>query len=293
MRVALLSYRSKPHCGGQGVYVRHLSRELVAARAHVEVFSGQPYPELDEGVPLTQVPSLDLYREPDPFRVPHLREFRDLVDVEEFLTMCTAGFPEPKTFSTRVARLLADRVDDFDVVHDNQVLGYGILDIERKLGLPVVTTIHHPITFDRRIDLAAADHVAPAADPAPVVRLPADAGQGRPQARLILTPSESSQRDIAADFGVDPARMRSIPLGVDDGFVPPTEPRVPGRILAMASADAPMKGIATLLEAFAKLRVERPHLELVLVHEAGRRRPDRAADRPARAARGRCGSSTA
>ena len=26
----------------------------------------------------------------------------------------------------------------------------------------------------------------------------------------------------------------------------------------MASADAPMKGIATLLEAFAKLRVERP-----------------------------------
>ena len=33
----------------------------------------------------------------------------------------------------------------------------------------------------------------------------------------------------------------------------------------MASADAPMKGIATLLEAFAKLRVERPTLELVLV----------------------------
>ena len=71
------------------------------------MFSGQPYPELDEGVALTKVPSLDLYREPDPFRVPKLREFRDLIDVEEFATMCTAGFPEPKTFSTRVARLLA------------------------------------------------------------------------------------------------------------------------------------------------------------------------------------------
>ena len=153
MRIALLSYRCKPHCGGQGVYVRHLSRELVDLGHEVEVFSGQPYPELDAGVRLTKVPSLDLYREPDPFRVPRLREFRDLVDVEEFLTMCTGGFPEPKTFSTRVARLLRDRVDDFDVVHDNQVLGYGMLDIE-KLGLPLVTTVHHPITFDRRIDLA-------------------------------------------------------------------------------------------------------------------------------------------
>ena len=121
----------------------------------VEVFSGQPYPDLDDGVRLTKVPSLDLYREPDPFRVPRLREFRDLVDVEEFLTMCTAGFPEPKTFGTRVARLLRERTADFDVVHDNQVLAYGILDVA-KLGLPVVTTIHHPITVDRRIDLAAA-----------------------------------------------------------------------------------------------------------------------------------------
>jgi glycosyltransferase involved in cell wall biosynthesis len=263
LRVALLSYRSKPHCGGQGIYLRHLSRELTALGHSVEVFSGQPYPELDEGVTLTKVPSLDLYREPDPFRVPKRKEFRDRVDVEEFATMCTAGFPEPKTFSTRVARLLAERVDDFDVVHDNQVLGYGMLKIE-EMGLPLVTTIHHPITFDRRIDLAQTRN--------PWRRLTLRRWygflrmQGRVarRARTILTPSETSKRDIAKDFGVDPARMQVILLGVDDGFVPPTEPRVPGRIMAMASADAPMKGIATLLEAFAKLRTERD-VELILV----------------------------
>ena len=263
MRIALLSYRSKPHCGGQGIYVRHLSRELVNLGHQVEVFSGQPYPELDPGVLLTKVPSLDLYREPDPFRVPGPREFRDLVDVEEFLTMCTAGFPEPKTFSTRVARLLRGRVDDFDVVHDNQVLGHGMLDIER-MGLPLVTTVHHPITFDRRIDLANATTWRK--------RLSLRRWYGflrmqqkvARRARRILTPSESSARDIARDFGVDPARMQVILLGVDDVFVPPTAPRVPGRIIAMASADAPMKGIATLLEAFAKLRTERD-LELLLV----------------------------
>ena len=263
MRVALLSYRSKPHCGGQGVYVRHLSRELAALGHEVEVFSGQPYPELDPGVRLTKVPSLDLYREPDPFRIPKLREFRDLVDVEEFLTMCLGAFPEPRTFSRRVARLLADRVDDFDVVHDNQVLGSGMLDIER-LGLPKVTTIHHPITFDRRIDLAAATGWRRKLAVRRWYGFVRMQGKVARRARKILTPSEASRRDIAKDFGVDPARMQVILLGVDEGFAPPTQPRVPGRILAMASADAPMKGIATLLEAFAKLRTERD-VELVLV----------------------------
>lgn len=263
MRVALLSYRSKPHCGGQGIYVRHLSRELVALGHQVEVFSGQPYPELDEGVTLTKVPSLDLYREPDPFRIPRPREFRDLVDVEEFLTMCTAGFPEPKTFSTRVARLLRERVDEFDVVHDNQVLGYGMLQVE-KMGLPLVTTIHHPITFDRKIDIAAAPTLRKKLSLRRWYGFLRMQGKVARAARRILTPSDSSRRDIARDFGVDPSRMETILLGVDDGFVPPTEPRVPGRILAMASADAPMKGIATLLEAFAKLRTERD-VELLLV----------------------------
>lgn len=264
MRVALLSYRSKAHCGGQGVYIRHLSRELTHLGHDVEVFSAQPYPELDPGVRLTKVPSLDLYREPDPFRTPRPSEIRDLVDVEEVLTMWTAGFPEPRTFSKRVVRLLADRVDDFDIVHDNQVLGSALTGIE-GLGLPLLTTLHHPISVDRRIDLDAATSWQRR------LTLRRWYGFVRMQARVartvrrIITPSESSRRDIVRDFGVDAARVTVIPLGVDDGFVPPTTPRVPGRLLAMASADAPMKGIATLLEAFAKLRTERPELELCLV----------------------------
>jgi glycosyltransferase involved in cell wall biosynthesis len=263
LRIALLSYRSKPHCGGQGVYVRHLSRELVALGHDVEVFSGQPYPELDPGVRLTKVPSLDLYREPDPFRTPRPREIRDAVDVLELATMWTAGFPEPRTFALRVARLLTQRLTDFDVLHDNQTLGDGILAIGRA-GLPLVATIHHPITFDRRVDLASATSWRR--------RLTLRRWYGflRMQGRVaraldtVLCPSESSARDVVTDFGVDPSRVTVIPLGVDEVFRPPVEPRVPGRIVAMASADIPMKGIATLLEAFAKLRTERD-VELLLV----------------------------
>ncbi len=263
MRIALLSYRSKPHCGGQGVYVRHLSRELVRLGHDVEVFSGQPYPSLDDGVRLTAVPSLDLYREPDPFRTPRPGELRDRVDVEELLTMWAGGFGEPKTFSTRVRRLLTARRADFDVVHDNQVLGYGLRGIE-ELGLPVVTTVHHPISLDRDIELAQA--------PGPwrrhqlrrwysFVRMQARVAR---EARTVLTPSGASRDDVVAEFGVDPARVEVVWLGVDDTFVPPSAPRVPGRVLAMASADAPLKGVAVLLEAFAKLRTERD-VELVVV----------------------------
>src|SRR4051794_7022054 len=155
LRVALLSYRSKPHGGGQGVYVRALSRELREQGHRVEVFSGQPYPELADGVPLTRVPSLDLYREPDPFRTPRPGEFRDLVDLAEWATMCTAGFPEPLTFSLRMARLLGRRTGEFDLVHDNQSLGYGLLRLRRR-GLPTVATVHHPVAIDRDLELAAA-----------------------------------------------------------------------------------------------------------------------------------------
>jgi glycosyltransferase involved in cell wall biosynthesis len=264
VRVALLSYRSKQHCGGQGVYVRHLSRELVAQGHSVEVFSGPPYPDLEPGVLLTRVPSLDLYREPDPFRTPHWSEFRDAVDALELAMMWTAGFPEPLTFSLRVARLLRERVGDFDVVHDNQSLGLGLLGLPAA-GLPVVATIHHPITFDRRVDLAAA--------PNPWRRLLVRRWYGflRMQRHVacrlprVITVSQSSAADIAADFGVDRSRIRTIPLGVDaKTYAPPTEPRVPGRIVAMASADTPMKGVRTLLESVAKLRTDRD-VELVLV----------------------------
>ncbi|HLN78898.1 MAG TPA: glycosyltransferase family 4 protein [Nocardioidaceae bacterium] len=263
MRIALLSYRSKPHCGGQGVYVRHLSRELVALGHDVEVFSGQPYPELDPGVRLTKLPSLDLYREPDPFRTPRLSEYRDAIDVLEVATMYTAGFPEPLTFSLRAARVLKRRLNDFDVVHDNQTLGYGLLDIART-GLPMVTTIHHPITFDRRVDMRSAHGGKKLSTWRWYGFLTM---QGRVARRMehILTVSKSSARDIVADFKVSPERIEVIPLGVEpEVFQHFQDPRVPGRIVAMASADTPMKGVATLLEAFAKLRTERD-AELLLI----------------------------
>ncbi len=256
LRVVLLSYRSKPHCGGQGIYLRHLSRELTALGHHVEVYSGQPYPELEPGPLLRTLPSLDLYRDEDPFRTPHLREYRDWIDVLEVAGMWTAYFPEPLTFSLRALRALRDRRDDFDIVHDNQVLAYGNLRIPR-LGLPLVTSIHHPISVDRRIELKAARGLRkiPKWRWYSFVRM-----QGRVARRVgpVMTGSESSKADIVRDFKLAAENVRVIPLGVDTRlFHPRDSARVPGKIVAVASADSPVKGVATLLRAFAKLAVDR------------------------------------
>ena len=257
LRIALLSYRSKPHCGGQGVYIRHLSRELHALGHHVEVFSGQPYPDLDPGPVLREIPSLDLYRDEDPFRTPRWREYRDWVDGLETAMMWGGAFPEPLTFSIRALRVLAARTADFDVVHDNQGLGYGMLGV-RRLGLPLVTSIHHPISVDRRIDLASASRLGALSRRRwyGFVRMQARVARrlARQPGAPLITVSESSKRDICRDFRVRPEQVHIIPLGVDTRvFRPREEARVPGRIIAVASADSPLKGIATLLRAVGKL----------------------------------------
>ncbi|SHN83959.1 Glycosyltransferase involved in cell wall bisynthesis [Geodermatophilus obscurus] len=271
LRIALLSYRSKPHSGGQGVYVRALSRELTALGHGVTVVSGQPYPELDDGVPLTRVPSLDLYREPDPFRTPWPSEFRDRIDVLEYATMCTAGFPEPLTFSLRAARLLLPQAPLFDLVHDNQSLGSGLLQLIRA-GVPTVATVHHPVAIDRDLELAAAPSLRRR------LTLRRWYGFTRMQARVapqldgVTTVSENSRRDIETHLGVPADAIRVVPVGIDpEVFTPPPadRPRDPDSIVVTTSADVPLKGLVHLLEAVAKLRTER----LVRLTVVGTARP--------------------
>ncbi|HXQ90492.1 MAG TPA: glycosyltransferase family 4 protein [Acidimicrobiales bacterium] len=265
LRIAYLVYRGNPRCGGQGVYTRHLARELVGLGHSVEVFSGQPWPVLDEGVGFTPVPGLDLYRGPDPFRVPHPREFHSTIDLLEFGVMCTAGFPEPRTFSLRVRRLLASRRGDFDIVHDNQCLGSGLLGMMAD-GWPLLTTLHHPITVDRVLALSHAENTYRRLTQRRWFGFLGMQMRVAGQLPRIVTVSESSKNDITAQMGVERARMTVVPVGVDHTvFRPrPDRPRVPGRIMVTSSSDVPMKGLVPLLEALAKLRTERD-VELVVI----------------------------
>src|SRR5262245_56130948 len=146
LRIAYLTYRGKPHVGGQGVYTRHLTKALLDLGHHVEVYGGQPYPILDPRIALHKLPSLDLFNDLYPGRFPAYWEIKSLGDVVEVGQFSLGTFSEPLAFSVRALKALTPRVGEFDLVHDNQCLGYAMLRINQMM--PLITTLHHPITKD-------------------------------------------------------------------------------------------------------------------------------------------------
>jgi glycosyltransferase involved in cell wall biosynthesis len=266
LRIAYFVYRGNPHCGGQGVYSRHLTRELAGLGHEVTMFASPPWPVADPPVTLERIPSLDLYRRENPFRVPWPHEFRSREDLEEFAIMSAAGYPEPYAFSRRVYTHLRDRRPEFDLVHDNQCLGRGLLGFVRD-GWPFVHTLHHPITVDRDLDLA---HATNPLRKFTLRRWYGFLGMQMEVARQLprhLTVSENSKRDIVAQMGVRPETLHVVPVGVDQKqFRPlPHVARVPGRLMTTASADVPLKGLTYLIEALAKVRAEREDAHLVVI----------------------------
>ena len=266
LNICLLGYRSHPHCGGQGVYLHYLSKALVDAGHSVDVISGQPYPELDPRVRLIKMPGLNLYEHESPTRALRLRHLLSWADFYEWFGKLTGAFAEPYAFGRRVAHYLRKHGRHYDIVHDNQSLCYGLLDIE-KSGLPVVATIHHPITRDRQLALDAA--------PDWFYRLLVRRWhsfldmQIRVSRKLqhIVTVSCQSLNDIVEQFGVQPSQLQLIYNGIDTGvFCPiPEIRRNPLRIMTTASADQPLKGLRYLLQAVALLRPRYPDLEVLVV----------------------------
>jgi len=257
LRIAYLTYRGKPHVGGQGVYTRHLTKALADLGHHVEVFAGQPYPILDDRIELHKLPSLDIFNDHYPGRLPAYWELKTWPDVVETAQFLTGKFSEPLAFSMRVRRVLKERQLDFHLVHDNQCLGRDILKIESMI--PTIVTLHHPITKDRELEMSHAPNWWKRRS---VGRWYSFVNmQGKVASRMprIVVVSENSITDINKDMGVSLDRMRLVPVGVDpDLFKPlPHVQRKPGQLITTASADVALKGLSYLLEALAKLRSER------------------------------------
>ena len=265
LKIAYLTYRGKPHVGGQGVYTRHLTKALCDLGHTIEVFGGQPYPVLDDRIELHKLPSLDLWNDQYPGRMPAYWEVKTKGDVVETLSHLKGTFGEPLGFSVRVRDALKKRQRDFDLVHDNQCLGYGILGVEKMI--PTIVTLHHPITRDRALEM---EHQKTWWKKQSIGRWYAFVKmQGRVASRMprIVVVSENSIKDIHNDMGVDYDRMRLVPVGVDpELFMPkPEVARQPGRLITTASADVALKGLSYLLEAMAKLRTERDDIRLTII----------------------------
>jgi glycosyltransferase involved in cell wall biosynthesis len=264
LRIALLGYRSQPYSGGQGVYLKYLSKALVEAGHSVDVISGPPYPHLDPRVKLIELPSLDLFANGlASLRPHHLSSWTNIV---EWLSKLTGGFAEPYTFGRRAVKYLKNNGHFYDLIHDNQSLSDGMLQIQ-EMGLPLVTTVHHPITSDLRIALSAAKNWYERLLIKRWHSFLTMQSRVVKQLHNIVTVSDCSRQDIAKDFGIQPAGIDIVYNGIDtDEFMPmPEVERQPLKLMATASADAPLKGLRYLLRAYAKLLPQYPELELLIV----------------------------
>jgi glycosyltransferase involved in cell wall biosynthesis len=255
LRICLLTYRGNPSSGGQGVYIKYLSKALRDLGHEVDVLSGPPYPELPAGVGLHQMPGLDLYNPEHLFKPKKVRELNSLWNIFELLSMSTGGFPEPLTFGVRAHRYISKTRDRYDIVHDNQGLFYGLLRIAKE-GLPIVATVHHPITVDRRIEMKDADRLLKKIK---VSRWYSFLGMQKrviKKVPYIITVSEASQNDISREFNIARERFRVVPNGINtDNFHPVAGiKRSNNTIITTNSADTPLKGLKYLLSALSEIR---------------------------------------
>ena len=270
LRILLASYRSHPHVGGQGVYVHHLSKALRDLGHRVDVASGPPYPHLAPGIDLVKLPSLDLFAEDNALSALRSRHFASWSDVSEWLAHNSGAFGEPYAFGRRLRRYVDAHPGRYDVVHDNQTLARALLKIRKSV--PVVTTLHHPISIDLRLALQSEKRWwmrALIRRWHRFVRM-----QARTARKLdpILTVSQASKLAAMKDFGVPASAFHVIPNGVDQSvFFPRADvARQANLIVTTASADTPLKGLPVLIEAFARIAGAFPGLRLQVI---GRLRP--------------------
>jgi glycosyltransferase involved in cell wall biosynthesis len=268
LKIGLISYRSNPHCGGQGVYIRHLSHALADLGHEVEVIAGPPDPllnnRLNNNVTLTMLKTLDLYNPEDLFRTPTLNELSDLINLIEWLDVSTMGYPEPMTFGMRVKKHLKETKKKYDIIHDNQGLSYGILSLAKKM--PVTATIHHPMMVDRRLAIQSTKSFLKKVKALRWYSFISMQKKVAKKLSCIITVSESSKKDIAKEFNIPESKFKTIPIGIDTNNFYPIETikKQPGRIIVTNSADTPLKGLYHLLFAIKGVLKIRP-VKLVVI----------------------------
>ena len=249
MRIGLLSYRSNPFSGGQGIYIKHLSEALKDLGHDVDVISGPPYPLLRKDINLIKIPSLDLFAEENRLRTFKTQYFINLTDLTEWFGILTGGFPEPYTFGKRVKIYLEKRKDSYDILHDNQSLSYSMLKLQEDF--PLVSTIHHPITKDHRLEIENSKNWKE--------RLSSNRWHSflkmqkfvAPRLKKIICPSRQSRKDVIDEFEANPDSVEVIPNGIDlkTFKINKLVKKIPYRIVTTASADIPLKGLRYLVDA--------------------------------------------
>lgn len=265
MKIGLLSYRSHPYSGGQGIYVKHLSKALSDIGHDVSVLSGPPYPELDNSVELIEIPSLGLFETEDRMKAFSLDLLLNPLNLYEWLTVMSGGFPEPYTYGKRVLKYLKENNRDFDIILDNQSLCDSLLEIQKIY--PLAVTIHHPITKDLKLEIENASNWKEKLSSLRWHNFLPMQKKVAPKLNKIICVSRPSKKDIVEEFLVDPEKIEVILNGIDiRKFIPnPSTLFIENKIITTASADIPLKGLKYLILALPNIIKVFPKTSLTVI----------------------------
>jgi glycosyltransferase involved in cell wall biosynthesis len=256
VRIALLTYRGNMFCGGQGIYAAYLAREWKRAGHDVHVFAGPPFPELDDGIPLHEVPNDNVFGQTTREALDPNAPFSMLkpMSLWELGVSRFGVFPEMQTFGMRLMRQWGEiqRRYRFDIVFDNQCLSWGLLGIQ-AMGVPVVSVIHHPLHIDREADFAIDATLRKRVSRTLYFPL---LMQETVASRLskIVTVSEASREAIEKYFKIPEKDVSVVYNGTDtDIFHPIPEVEKEADLLFVGRTEDRKKGIGTMFEALSML----------------------------------------
>ena len=266
LKIAILSYRSAPFGGGQGIYIYELSKVLTKIGHNVDVISGPPYPELMSGIELIKLPGLNLFSTfifRERLKIFFNKKNKSLDDWYEFSSTLIGGFPELRTFGNRADSFLADK--SYDAVIDNQSISYGMINIQKSK--PLIEVMHHPISKDYFYDLKFAKGLLQRLSKIRWFSFLKMQKKVAKHINTVVTPSLNSKQDIHQDFKVPISNIQVIPNGIDfDTFcsLPNIVPRAHS-VITTASADVPLKGLDFSLHAIARLKSEYSDIKLTVI----------------------------
>ncbi len=265
MKIGILSYRSHPYSGGQGIYIKHLSKALSDRGHQVSVLSGPPYPELHESVKLIKIPSLGLFETQNRMSLFSASLFFRPLDFYEWFTVMTGGFPEPYTFGKRVLKYLQQHKSDFEVILDNQSLSGSLLKIQEII--PLAVTIHHPITKDHKLEMQNASNWKEKLSSIRWHNFLPMQKRVAPKLKKIICVSKPSKEDVIEEFNVDPNKIEVILNGIDiNSFTTSSfDKREENKIITTASADIPLKGLKYLIRSLPKILDSFPKTTLTVI----------------------------
>ena len=265
MKIGILSYRSHPYSGGQGIYIKHLSKALSDRGHQVSVLSGPPYPELHESVKLIKIPSLGLFETQNRMSLFSASLFFRPLDFYEWFTVMTGGFPEPYTFGKRVLKYLQQHKSDFEVILDNQSLSGSLLKIQEII--PLAVTIHHPITKDHKLEMQNASNWKEKLSSIRWHNFLPMQKRVAPKLKKIICVSKPSKEDVIEEFNVDPNKVEVILNGIDiNSFTTSSfDKREENKIITTASADIPLKGLKYLIQSLPKILDSFPKTTLTVI----------------------------